>query len=109
MTYARRSSSPPLLSIRPRCRCPPQREFLVDESLQRHVADLLVDNGHDAVHVSDIGLRGAPDETVLAAADEDSRILITADTDFGTLLALSSQRCRPAQCDLAPPARTPVC
>jgi predicted nuclease of predicted toxin-antitoxin system len=33
--------------------------FLVDESLQRHVADLLVDNGHDAVHVSDIGLRGA--------------------------------------------------
>jgi predicted nuclease of predicted toxin-antitoxin system len=63
--------------------------FLVDESLQRHVADLLVDNGHDAVHVSDIGLRGAPDETVLAAADADSRVLITADTDFGTLLALS--------------------
>ena len=63
--------------------------FLVDESLQRHVADLLVDNGHDAVHVSDVGLRGAPDETVLAAADADSRVLITADTDFGTLLALS--------------------
>lgn len=41
------------------------------------------------MHVSDIGLRGAPDEMVLAAADEDSRILITADTDFGTLLALS--------------------
>ncbi len=63
--------------------------FLVDESLQRHVADLLIHNGHNAVHVSDIGLRGAPDETVLAAAGEDSRILITADTDFGTLLALS--------------------
>ncbi|MGH3887090.1 MAG: DUF5615 family PIN-like protein [Pseudonocardiaceae bacterium] len=46
--------------------------------LQRHVADLLVDNGHNAVHVSDIGLRGAPDEVVLAAADEDNRILITA-------------------------------
>lgn len=63
--------------------------FLVDESLQSHVADLLVDNGYDAVHVSHIGLQGAPDETVLAAADGDSRILITADTDFGTLLALS--------------------
>ena len=37
--------------------------FLVDESLQRHVAKLHVDNGHNAVHVSDIGLRGAPDET----------------------------------------------
>ena len=54
--------------------------FLVDESLQRHVAKLHVDNGHNAVHVSDIGLRSAPDETVLAAADVDSRILITADT-----------------------------
>lgn len=63
--------------------------FLVDGSLQRHVAALLADNGHDAVHVSDIGLRAAPDEKVLAAANEDSRILITADTDFGTLLALS--------------------
>jgi predicted nuclease of predicted toxin-antitoxin system len=70
--------------------------FLVDESLQRHVADLLVDNGHDAVHVSDIGLRGAPDETVLAAADADSRVLITADTDFGTLLALSGAEFRHA-------------
>ena len=37
--------------------------FLVDESLQRHVAKLLVDNGRNAVHVSDTGLRGAPDET----------------------------------------------
>jgi predicted nuclease of predicted toxin-antitoxin system len=63
--------------------------FLVDESLQRHVADLLVDHGHDAVHVSDIRLRGAPEEAVLAAAEEDERILITADTDFGPLLALS--------------------
>ncbi len=80
--------------------------FLVDESLQRHVADLLVDNGHDAVHVSDVGLRGAADETVLATADEHNRILITADTDFGTLLALSGAA-QPSVIP-APPVRTPV-
>ncbi len=80
--------------------------FLVDESLQRHVADLLVGNGHNAVHVSDIGLRGAPDETILAAADEDSRTLITADTDFGTLLALSGAA--QPKCDPAPTAGTPA-
>lgn len=81
--------------------------FLVDESLQRHVADLLVDNGHNAVHASDIGLRGAPDETVLAAADEDSRVLITADTDFGTLLALSGAA-QPSVILLRRPGRRPA-
>ncbi len=56
------------------------------------------------MHVSDIGLRGAPDETVLAAADADSRILITADTDFGTLLALSGTA-RPSVILLRRPGR----
>lgn len=56
------------------------------------------------MHVSDIGLRGAPDQTVLAAVDTDSRILITADTDFGTLLALSGAS-RPSVILLRRPGR----
>ncbi len=56
------------------------------------------------MHVSDIGLRGAPDTTVLAAADEDNRILITADTDFGKLLALS-EASRPSVILLRRPGR----
>ncbi len=63
--------------------------FLVDESLQQRIAGLLVEQGHDAVYVGDLGLLGASDERVLAAAVHDERTLITADTDFGTLLTLT--------------------
>jgi predicted nuclease of predicted toxin-antitoxin system len=43
--------------------------------------------GHDCVHVYELGLGGRPDEQIMAAADGDERILISADTDFGELLA----------------------
>jgi predicted nuclease of predicted toxin-antitoxin system len=34
-------------------------------------------------------MQGATDEDVLACADRESRVLVTTDTDFGTILALS--------------------
>lgn len=46
--------------------------------------------GHDAIHVGDVGLLSAPDPQILQAADEQSRVLLTADSDFGALLALGS-------------------
>lgn len=64
-------------------------KLLVDESLQHDLAVALTEAGHDAVHVEDRGLRGATDNDVLARADAEDRIVVTADTDFGTLLALS--------------------
>jgi predicted nuclease of predicted toxin-antitoxin system len=62
---------------------------LIDESLQHDLAGALSGQGHDAVHVADLGLQGAPDVEVLAKARTDDRVVVTADTDFGTLLALS--------------------
>lgn len=59
--------------------------LLVNESLQQDLARVLA----DAVHVADIGLRGDTDNALLSRAVADGRIIITADTDFGTLLALS--------------------
>ena len=45
--------------------------------------------GHDAIHVRDLGLASATDHEILIKALAEERIIVSADTDFGTLLALS--------------------
>ena len=42
--------------------------------------------GHDAVSVSELGLSGADDPVVSAAANQSGRILVTLDGDFANLL-----------------------
>lgn len=51
------------------------------------VAELLRSNGHDATAVRDVGLLDASDDEILDCALETERIVISHDTDFGTLLA----------------------
>jgi len=63
--------------------------FLLDEGLSPRVLDLLRAAGHDVVHARHIGLQSAVDSVVLAAALEQDRVLLTVDTDFGSLLAFS--------------------
>lgn len=47
------------------------------------------------MHTSDLGLAGAPDEAVLDRARIEDRTLISADSDFGTILA-STRAARPS-------------
>lgn len=63
--------------------------FLIDENLSPLLAKALRDGGHSAAHVRDLGMAQDDDATVLAYARSDDRILVTADTDFGGLLASS--------------------
>jgi predicted nuclease of predicted toxin-antitoxin system len=65
-------------------------KLLIDASLSPRVAVRLGAGGHEATHVVDIGMLRAHDETIFATAGEAGQVIVTADADFGTLLALGA-------------------
>lgn len=62
--------------------------FLIDNALSPVVAEGLRQADHDALHVRDLGLAVADDVTIFEHAERDQRVIISADTDFGTILAV---------------------
>lgn len=66
-------------------------KFLIDNALSPEVAALLTAGGHDAVHVRSLKLHTVKDEVVFEAAIDQERVLVSADTDFGTMLTMRQQ------------------
>lgn len=62
---------------------------MVDECLRPALAQGLRLAGHDAVHLTELGLAGCDDQAVMERARADRRVVVSADTDFGELLAAS--------------------
>lgn len=62
-------------------------KFLLDQNLSPKVADPLRAAGHDVAIAREVGLRSATDEVVMETARTEGRVLVSADTDFGAILA----------------------
>jgi predicted nuclease of predicted toxin-antitoxin system len=70
--------------------------LLIDANLSPRVAASLASAGFDAIHVVNVGLLTAADEAILAYAAANELVIVSADTDFGELLAVSRGSVRPS-------------
>lgn len=66
-------------------------KFLIDMPVSPTLADWLNSQGHEAVHISQIGMASAPDVEVIKLARQQGSIVITADLDFPRLIALAEE------------------
>jgi predicted nuclease of predicted toxin-antitoxin system len=65
--------------------------FLVDAQLPPALARFLVERGHEAEHVLDVGLLQSDDSAIWDYALRSSAVIVTKDEDFATRITLDEQ------------------
>jgi predicted nuclease of predicted toxin-antitoxin system len=61
-------------------------KFLLDQDVYAVTARFLSGLGHDVVRAAQIGLAQADDEDLLRTAQQQGRLFVTRDRDFGSLV-----------------------
>ncbi|MDP2765949.1 MAG: DUF5615 family PIN-like protein [Candidatus Methanoperedens sp.] len=61
--------------------------FLVDMALSPKTVDFLKDNGYEAVRANELGMAKSKDREIFDYAAKNEMIVLTADLDFGNILA----------------------
>jgi predicted nuclease of predicted toxin-antitoxin system len=64
--------------------------LLIDMNLAPSLAAWLRTEGHDAVHVRELGLGRGSDVEVFTRAGQDARVVVTFDLDFGEIAGLAA-------------------
>ena len=64
-------------------------KIILDQGIPRSSASLLRSFGFDAVHTGEVGLSTATDAEILEQGRTQGRIVVTLDSDFHTIVALS--------------------
>jgi predicted nuclease of predicted toxin-antitoxin system len=63
-----------------------QFKFLTDENMPPRAVAWLRQKGLDVFDIKSEGLGGTPDEDILPIAEAQNRVIITQDSDLGTIL-----------------------
>ena len=66
--------------------------LVLDQGVPRELAILLRELGYDCTHVGEVGMSRAADQEILAWAVGEKATVVTLDTDFHTILAVSVRR-----------------
>jgi len=81
-------------------------KILVDMNLSPRWVEFLVSAGFEAIHWSEVGAEDASDSELLRWAANNSRIVLTSDLDFGTILT-ATRGLRPSVLQLRDDLLTP--
>lgn len=68
------------------------KRLLLDQGLPASTAALLRQSGWEVVHVPEIGMSRASDADIVRRARAESRVCITLDADFHSILATSGEQ-----------------
>jgi predicted nuclease of predicted toxin-antitoxin system len=67
--------------------------FLIDGNLPPSLGDVFRANGHDAVHLLDLGMQRAADIEIWRQAHSNRAVIVTKDKDFASLAISRADVC----------------